>query len=86
MDTVKINRIPNALIRKNIKIHVESCREKITLITLYGPNIDQPSFYDEVFNIIEEFGSDKYVICVWQGQSVRSRFRRLIQCIAFGIN
>jgi exonuclease III len=36
---------------------------KFTLVNLYGPNEDNPDFYTNIFNIIEEFGNDNYILC-----------------------
>jgi exonuclease III len=36
---------------------------RFTLVNLYGPNEDNPEFYSNIFNIIEEFGNDNYLLC-----------------------
>jgi exonuclease III len=36
---------------------------RFTLFTLYGPNNDTPSFYDNVFKIIELIGNESFIIC-----------------------
>ena len=38
----------------------ESC---FTLINLYGPNTDTPSFFEKIFKKIEDIGNDSYIIC-----------------------
>ena len=37
--------------------------ERMTLINLYGPNEDNPVFYDNIFKCIREFDNEKYLIC-----------------------
>ena len=37
--------------------------ERITLINLYGPNEDNPVFYENIFKYIQDFGNEKYLIC-----------------------
>ena len=37
--------------------------EKITLINLYGPNEDNPIFYENIFKCIQDFDNDKYIVC-----------------------
>jgi hypothetical protein len=29
-------------------------KQKLTLLSLYGPNMDNPDFYDQIMNIIED--------------------------------
>jgi exonuclease III len=36
---------------------------KFTLVNLYGPNEDNPDFYKNIFNIIDEFGNENYILC-----------------------
>ena len=38
-------------------------KERLTLVTLYGPNTDSPIFYSEIMSIIEDFGNENYLIC-----------------------
>ena len=38
-------------------------RKKITLINIYGPNNDNPSFFLNILKTIEEFKNDEYIIC-----------------------
>lgn len=44
-----------------IEIFVE--QRKITLVNLYGPNKDDPIFYNNIFEIIAEFGNNNFIIC-----------------------
>ena len=37
--------------------------EKLTLITIYGPNSDSPAFYDQIEETIYDFKNDKYIVC-----------------------
>ena len=37
--------------------------KKLTLVTIYGPNDDQPDFFRKVADSIEEIGNDTCVIC-----------------------
>ena len=36
---------------------------KITLIAIYGPNMDDPGFYEKISDIIEDFENQYFVIC-----------------------
>ena len=36
---------------------------RFTLVSLYGPNSDNPSFYETIFKIIENIGNDCFCIC-----------------------
>ena len=38
-------------------------KQKLTLLSLYGPNKDNPDFYDQIMNIIEDFGNERYLLC-----------------------
>ena len=37
--------------------------KRLSLITIYGPNKDDTSFYINLFKNINEIGNDTYVIC-----------------------
>ena len=37
--------------------------ERITLINIYGPNEDSPKFYENIFDHIELFQNEKFIIC-----------------------
>ena len=36
---------------------------KVTLINIYGPNIDTPSFYENIRDIFLEFDNDYFILC-----------------------
>ena len=38
-------------------------KQKLTFLSLYGPNMDNPDFYDQIMNIIEDFGNERYLLC-----------------------
>lgn len=44
-----------------LDITIES--QRLTLISIYGPNSDSPHFYESIFNIIDNIGNDTYIIC-----------------------
>lgn len=37
--------------------------KRFTLINVYGPNLDKPEFFKEIFKIIEQVGNESYIIC-----------------------
>lgn len=37
--------------------------KRFSLINIYGPNKDEPAFYEELFKSIEEMGNTSYIIC-----------------------
>ena len=40
-----------------------NCKNYFNLVTLYGPNIDNPSVYREIKNVILKNNPDYYIIC-----------------------
>ena len=36
---------------------------KITLVSIYGPNIDSPSFYSDIMSVVDDFRNENYIIC-----------------------
>jgi len=36
---------------------------KFTLVNLYGPNEDTPDFYNNIFNIVQEFDNESTILC-----------------------
>lgn len=38
-------------------------KERVTLLSLYGPNADNPNFYHLIMCIIEDFGNENFIIC-----------------------
>ena len=47
-----------------LALNMEIKDYNITLVTLYGPNKDDPKFYDFVNNIVKEFDNPHTIICV----------------------
>ena len=37
--------------------------QRFTLVNLYGPNVDNPNFYIEIFKKLEEMGNTEFIIC-----------------------
>ena len=37
--------------------------KRLSLVNIYGPNKDDPSFYENLFKSITENGNDSYIIC-----------------------
>ena len=37
--------------------------QKLTLVNLYGPNNDNPNFFQEISNCIDEIGNDEAIMC-----------------------
>lgn len=44
-----------------LDITIES--QRITLVNLYGPNTDNPTFYENIFKVIEDIGNVSYMLC-----------------------
>ena len=36
---------------------------RFTLANIYGPNTDSPSFYENIFKIIDELGNESFILC-----------------------
>jgi hypothetical protein len=37
--------------------------KRITLINIYGPNVDTPCFYNKVADVIENFDNQSCILC-----------------------
>ena len=37
--------------------------KQFTLINIYGPNIDQPKFYEHIFHIIDSINNSTFIWC-----------------------
>ena len=46
-----------------LALDIELDKMKVTLLSLYGPNTDSPAFFDDIMNIIDDFGNESYIIC-----------------------
>ena len=46
-----------------LAIDVEISKQRLTLMSLYGPNIDNPVFFEQVLHVIEDFGNENYILC-----------------------
>ena len=46
-----------------IALDIEIDGKRITLVCLYGPNKDDPDFFENIDTIIENFKNDSYIIC-----------------------
>lgn len=46
-----------------IALDVTIEKNRLTLVNLYGPNNDNPDFYEKVFETIDGLNNDKYIIC-----------------------
>lgn len=44
-------------------VDITAQSKRFTLINIYGPNTDSPSFYQKIFCHIEEIGNSEYIIC-----------------------
>jgi hypothetical protein len=38
-------------------------KNRFTLVNLYGPNNDNPYFYEKVFETVDGLNNDKYIVC-----------------------
>lgn len=36
---------------------------RLTLVTVYGPNTDSPSFYEQIMLLIDDFENESYIVC-----------------------
>jgi hypothetical protein len=36
-----------------------------TLVSIYELNDDNPQFYENIMAIVEEFGNENFIICIW---------------------
>ena len=46
-----------------LALDLEIANNKLTLITVYGPNTDSPSFYDKITEVIGLYGNDSFIVC-----------------------
>ena len=60
---IKINKQKKDGSGNFLALDIELDGSKITLITVYGPNIDNPIFYDVISETIDEFGNTSVIIC-----------------------
>ena len=44
-------------------LDIEIDKQKLTLLSLYGPNTDSPNFFEQIINVIEDFRNENYIIC-----------------------
>ena len=44
-------------------IDVTAQQQRFTLINIYGPNSDSPSFLKKIIQHLEEIGNSDYIIC-----------------------
>ena len=46
-----------------LALDLEIENNRLTLITLYGPNTDSPDFYDRIIETLGLFDNDSYIVC-----------------------
>lgn len=46
-----------------LAIDITAQSQRFTLINIYGPNADSPSFFHRIFQYIEEIGNNDFIIC-----------------------
>ena len=49
--------------RNVIIMELKILNKKITLVSIYGPNEDQPNFYKNLKQKIQVFGNENVIIC-----------------------
>ena len=63
-----------------IALKIKMFDTEVTLITLYGPNVDSPHFYDKLTDIIDEFQTATIILCgdwnLVQDQALDTKFYR----------
>ena len=59
-------KIHRKLIDENgnyIIIDITATSKRFTLVNLYGPNVDDPNFFQNIFDYIEDIGNSDIIIC-----------------------
>ena len=46
-----------------IVLDITVCNQRLTLINIYGPNNDDPVFFQPIANLIDITNNDKYILC-----------------------
>ena len=59
----KLRKIKRDCMGNYVCIDIQIDNKNITLINLYGPNKDSPTFFDTIPEIIEQFANDNIIIC-----------------------
>lgn len=60
---VKVLQVKRELSGNFLALDMRIEGRKVTLITLYGPNSDNPEFYENLTETIDLFGNDSFIIC-----------------------
>lgn len=60
---IKIKKEKKDLTGNILALDIELDYTNITLINIYGPNEDNPVFYDTISEIIDNFGNDHIILC-----------------------
>ena len=58
-----IHRVKTNISGNYIIINITIEGERITIANIYGPNRDQPIFFLNILDYIEDFGNEKYILC-----------------------
>ena len=58
-----IHRVKTNISGNYIIINITIEGERITIANIYGPNRDQPIFFLNILDYIEDFGNEEYILC-----------------------
>ena len=59
-------KVHNSIIDENgnyVILDISFEENRMTLVTLYGPNEDKPTFYEHIFKLIDQLGNDSLLVC-----------------------
>ena len=59
-------KVHNSLIDKNgnyVILDISFEENRMTIVTLYRPNEDKPTFYEHIFKLNDQLGNDSLLVC-----------------------
>ena len=74
----QILEIKQHILGNYVALKIKMIDTEVTLISLYGPNVDDPNFYNNITEIIDEFQTPTIIICgdwnLVQNQTLDTKF------------